>query len=123
MGSEGNGCCPLNCSHVYGYTTLMERLYPALAKDSAPAPTNLACTPPPGVERRWELPSPRGAVRLSDFVRNFDPSIGVTMRFGTSGFAIDGALASVIKTYLVVLQSDSQLSFLPQAALCNRRNR
>ena len=27
MGSEGNGCCPLNCSHVYGYTTLLERLY------------------------------------------------------------------------------------------------
>ena len=36
MGSEGNGCCPLNCSHVYGYTTLMERLFPDLAKDSAP---------------------------------------------------------------------------------------
>ena len=32
MGTEGNGCCPLNCSHVYGYTTLMERLFPDLAK-------------------------------------------------------------------------------------------
>ena len=32
-GTEGNGCCPLNCTHVYGYTTLMERLYPDLAMD------------------------------------------------------------------------------------------
>jgi len=86
MGSEGNGCCPLNCSHVYGYTTLMERLYPNLAKD----------------------------MRLSDFVRNFDPRFGVTMRFGTNGFAIDGALASIIKTLLVVQQSDSTLTFLRQ---------
>ena len=64
---------------------------------------------------RRALPRRLCAVRISDFIRNFDSSIGVTMRFGTSGFAIDGALASVIKTYLVVQQSDSQLSFLPQA--------
>ena len=44
LGCEGNGCCPLNCTHVYGYTTLMERLFPDLAKD----------------------------MRISDFVRNYD---------------------------------------------------
>lgn len=69
LGSEGNGCCPLNCSHCYGYGTLLERLFPELAKDMA----------------------------VSAFVRTFDPAIGVTMRFGYGGFAIDGALASVIK--------------------------
>lgn len=26
---------PLNCSHVYGYTTLLERMYPELGKDMA----------------------------------------------------------------------------------------
>lgn len=91
MGCEGNGCCPLNCSHVYGYTTLIERLYPSLAQN----------------------------MRLSDFVRNFDPTLGVTMRFGATGalnmrYAIDGALASVIKAYLAVQQSDADLSFLKQ---------
>ena len=25
LGNEGNNCCPLNCTHVYGYTTLLER--------------------------------------------------------------------------------------------------
>ena len=86
MGTEGNGCCPLNCTHVYGYTTLMERLFPSLAKDM-----------------RW-----------SDFVRNFDiAQQGCTMRFGEGGWAIDGALACVIKTYLVVRQSDGKsCSFL-----------
>jgi non-lysosomal glucosylceramidase len=84
QGSEGNGCCPLNCSHVYGYTTLMERLFPSLAQD----------------------------MRISDFVRNYKAGVGVTMRFGTNGWAIDGALASVIKTYLVVQQADPTLEFL-----------
>lgn len=85
LGCEGNGCCPLNCTHVYGYTTLIERLYPSLAKD----------------------------MRESDFVRNFDISKGgCTMRFGTGGWAIDGALACVIKTYLVVRQADNDSSWL-----------
>jgi len=34
------------------------------------------------------------------------------MRFGTGGWAIDGALACIIKTYLVVQQSDPALTFL-----------
>ena len=86
MGTEGNGCCPLNCTHVYGYTTLMERLYPDVAKD----------------------------MRISDFVRNYDDAAGgCTMRFGRGGWAIDGAFACIIKAYLVVQQADSQLSFLP----------
>jgi uncharacterized protein (DUF608 family) len=92
MGCEGNGCCPLNCTHVYGYTTLMERLYPSAAKD----------------------------MRISDFVRNYDkPGTasqwcgGCTMRFGAGGWAIDGALACILKTYLVVRQSDPTLTFLP----------
>jgi non-lysosomal glucosylceramidase len=86
MGTEGNGCCPLNCTHVYGYTTLMERLFPSLAKD----------------------------MRYSDFLRNFDIKAGgCTMRFGQGGWAIDGALACIIKTYLVVRQSDGpELLFL-----------
>ena len=93
MGSEGNGCCPLNCTHVYGYTTLMERLFPTLAQN----------------------------MRISDFVRTYDApekSIaycgGVPMRYGTGGWALDGTLASIIKTYLVVQQSDPDLSFLKQ---------
>jgi non-lysosomal glucosylceramidase len=93
LGSEGNGCCPLNCTHVYGYTTLMERLFPTLAQN----------------------------MRTSDFVRTYDPPGhssmycgGVPMRFGTGGWAIDGALASVIKTYLVVQQSDPECKFLAQ---------
>jgi non-lysosomal glucosylceramidase len=84
LGNEGNDCCPLNCTHVYGYTTLLERLFPDVARD----------------------------MRISDFVRNFDPTDGCTMRFGRGGFAIDGSLANVIKTYLVVLQSDPKLEFL-----------
>jgi hypothetical protein len=77
MGTEGNGCCPLNCTHVYGYTTLMERLFPDIAKD----------------------------MRTSDFVRNYDApgtssgfAGGCSMRYKTGGWAIDGALACVIKT-------------------------
>lgn len=86
MGTEGNGCCPLNCTHVYGYTTLMERLFPDVAKN----------------------------MRESDFIRNFDLKAGgCSMRFGTGGWAIDGALACIIKTYLVVQQSDSTLTWLP----------
>ncbi|OEU08666.1 hypothetical protein FRACYDRAFT_249567 [Fragilariopsis cylindrus CCMP1102] len=111
LGNEGNECCPLNCTHVYGYTTLLERLYPDLAKN----------------------------MRRSDFILNFDLSSsssesksddndyygnrdgnageGCTMRFGRQngvgfGFALDGSLACVIKTYLVVLQSDPTLDFL-----------
>jgi len=85
LGTEGNGCCPVNCTHVYGYTTLMERLFPTLAKN----------------------------LRTSCFVRNFDLAQGgCVMRFGTGGWAIDGALAEIIKTLLVVQQSDPTLSFL-----------
>ena len=36
------------------------------------------------------------------------------MRFGQGGWAIDGALACVLKTYLVVQQADSSLQFLTQ---------
>eukprot|EP00039_Didymoeca_costata_P014944 m.247006 g.247006 ORF g.247006 m.247006 type:complete len:1001 (-) comp16124_c0_seq1:153-3155(-) len=84
LGNEGNVCCPLNCSHVYGYTVLLERLFPTLAMD----------------------------MRVSDFVRNYAPGSGVRMRFGNNGFAIDGALAGVIKTYLAVRMSDPELKFL-----------
>ena len=87
MGCEGNGCCPLNCTHVYGYTTLMERLFPSLAKD----------------------------MRVSDFVRNYGRGgceQGCTMRFGRGGWAIDGALACIIKTYLVVRQNDPHATWL-----------
>ena len=52
-------------------------------------------------------------MRVSDFVRNYNPQVGgATMRFG-HGWAIDGALACVIKTYLVVQQADSKASWLP----------
>ena len=79
LGCEGNACCPLNCTHVYGYTTLIERMYPQMAK----------------------------SMRESDFIRNFNLKAGgCTMRFGTGGgWAIDGALANVIKTYLLVRQT------------------
>ena len=94
LGTEGNGCCPLNCSHVYGYTTLLERLYPELAKD----------------------------MRISDFIRNFNPACGVMMRYGIAGWAIDGALASVIMTDLVVREDDPTLEFLatvwPNVKVC-----
>ena len=73
-----------NCTHVYGYTTLLERLYPQLAQDMC----------------------------LSNFVRTYNQQLGgVTMRYG-QGWAIDGALASCIKAYICVRQSDSSLSFL-----------
>ena len=51
LGNEGNSCCPLNCSHVYGYTMLLERLFPTLAMD----------------------------MHYSAFVRNYNA--GVTMRY------------------------------------------
>ena len=84
LGNEGNECCPLNCTHVYGYTTLLERLFPDLAQN----------------------------MRISDFVINFHDGEGCTMRFGTGGYALDGSLSCVIKVYLVVLQSDPTLVFL-----------
>lgn len=84
LGFEGNHCCPLNCSHVYGYGILLERLFPEIAQN----------------------------MQYSAFVRTWDDANGVTMRFG-QGFAIDGALASVIKTYLAVQQGDGSLSWLP----------
>lgn len=85
LGCEGNGCCPLNCTHVYGYATLLERLFPDLAMDMC----------------------------VSNFVRNFDPEAGgATMRYGAGGWAIDGALACVIKAYLCVRQTDSTKEFL-----------
>lgn len=52
-------------------------------------------------------------MRVSDFVRNYDATNGCTMRFGAGGFAIDGSLANVIKTYLVVQQADSDGKWLP----------
>ena len=84
LGCEGNGCCPLNCSHVYGYTTLLERLYPELGQD----------------------------MQFSAFVRTYDPKQhGCTMRYG-GGWAIDGSLASVIKAYLAMRQGDSSNAYL-----------
>eukprot|EP00912_Choanoflagellata_sp_UC4_P001854 UC4_evm8s1188 len=85
LGNEGNVCCPLNCTHVYGYTVLLERLFPDMAKD----------------------------MRISDFVRTFQPENGVPMRFGGGGFPIDGSLANIIKAYLVVQQADPDLKWLP----------
>eukprot|EP01062_Namystynia_karyoxenos_P069413 TRINITY_DN64914_c0_g1_i1.p2 TRINITY_DN64914_c0_g1~~TRINITY_DN64914_c0_g1_i1.p2 ORF type:complete len:1022 (+),score=347.12 TRINITY_DN64914_c0_g1_i1:92-3067(+) len=86
MGFEGNHCCPLNCSHVYGYTVLIERLFPELARD----------------------------MHYSAFKRCYIEGQGPSMRFGRAGFAIDGGLASVIKTYLAVLQSDDKVTWLPE---------
>ena len=87
LGTEGNGCCPLNCVHVYGYATLLERLYPDLAMDMA----------------------------YSNFVRTFDAAArSVTLRFGFGRFAIDGALACVIKSLLCVRQADPELTWLRQ---------
>eukprot|EP01063_Lacrimia_lanifica_P028465 TRINITY_DN4158_c0_g1_i2.p1 TRINITY_DN4158_c0_g1~~TRINITY_DN4158_c0_g1_i2.p1 ORF type:complete len:848 (+),score=329.88 TRINITY_DN4158_c0_g1_i2:177-2720(+) len=85
LGWEGNHCCPLNCSHVYGYGVLLERLFPEVAKD----------------------------MLFSWFSRTYDPATGVTMRYGHNGFAIDGALACVIKAYLAVQQADGDVSWLP----------
>ena len=84
--NEGNNCCPLNCTHVIGYTFLLERLYPDLAQN----------------------------ILKSNFITNFDPTKGCTMRYGAGGFAIDGSLACVIKVYLAVLQGDSKLKFLQE---------
>lgn len=86
LGNEGNDCCPLNCTHVYGYSMMMERLFPDWAKN----------------------------MLHSNFVLNFDPDQGCSMRFGQGGFAIDGSLACIIKVYLVVKQADSKLEFLAQ---------
>ena len=85
LGNAGNEKGPLNGTHVYGYTTLLEKIFPDLARDMA----------------------------TSAFVRNFDlENGGCLVSFGEGGFAIDGALASVIKVYLVVLQSDPGFDFL-----------
>ena len=35
------------------------------------------------------------------------------MRYGTGGWAIDGALACIVKTFLVVRQADSSVKWLP----------
>lgn len=83
-GYEGNHCCALNCSHVYGYGVLLERLYPEAARD----------------------------MMYSAFHRTFTPPEGCSMRYGTSGWAIDGALASVIKAYMCVRQGDSSKQWL-----------
>jgi uncharacterized protein (DUF608 family) len=84
----GNACNekgPLNGTHWYGYTTLLECVFPVLAKD----------------------------MLTSAFVRNFDLKAGgCQVSYGIGGFAIDGALACVIKVYLVVLRSDPALDFL-----------
>lgn len=32
FGNEGNECCPFNCSHVNGYTTILERLFPGMQR-------------------------------------------------------------------------------------------
>jgi non-lysosomal glucosylceramidase len=58
LGCEGNGCCPLNCSHVYGYATLLERLHPEWAKDMS----------------------------FSAFVRTWEPATGCSMRYGSGGW-------------------------------------
>jgi hypothetical protein len=85
LGNAGNEKGPLNGTHVYGYTTLLEKIFPDLAQDMV----------------------------TSAFVRNFDLETGgCLVSFGEGGFAIDGALASVIKVYLVVLQSDPGFDFL-----------
>lgn len=70
---------------MYGYTTLLERLYPQdVAQD----------------------------MLYSNFVRNFDHDNGCSMRFGAFGYAIDGSLACVIKAFLTIQQADSNLKFL-----------
>ena len=87
LGNSGNDEGPINATHVYGYTTLLERIFPGLSRD----------------------------MLISTFVRNFDlGSGGCLVSFGEGGFAIDGALACVIKVYLVVRQSDPGLEFLGQ---------
>lgn len=85
LGNVANDKGPINATHVYGYTTLLERIFPSLSRD----------------------------MMSSTFVRNFDlQSGGCLVSFGQGGFAIDGALACVIKVYLVVKQSDPNLTFL-----------
>ncbi len=87
LGNVGNDQGPINATHVYGYTTLLEKIFPAMSKD----------------------------MMVSTFVRNFDlGSGGCQISFGQGGFAIDGALACVIQVYLVVKQSDPGLEFLSQ---------
>ena len=52
---------------------------------------------------------------VSNFVRNYDAkNNGCTMRYGMGGWAIDGALACVIKAYLCVRQGDPGVKWLPK---------
>ena len=80
-------CCWLNWTILLlpmMLTMLLERLYPELAQDMC----------------------------LTNFVRKYDQKQGgVTMRFGRQ-WAIDGALACVIKAFICVRQADSTLAFL-----------
>lgn len=84
LGTEGNGCCPLNHTHVHGHTMLLERLCPELARD----------------------------ICVTNFIRKCDQKQGgVMMRFGIH-FALDGALACVVKACICVRQADSKLTSL-----------
>jgi hypothetical protein len=52
------------------------------------------------------FPSLAKDMAYSSFVRNYIAGSGCSMRFGRGGWAIDGALACVIKAYLCVRQAD-----------------
>lgn len=104
----GEGCCPLNCTHVWGYEQALARLFPELERtmrhndwDVQQAPEGYVFTRtalPTYLPRPWEMKTPVG-----------------------ERVALDGMISTVLKTYREYRQGagrDWLLKYWPNVKRC-----
>lgn len=57
-GSEGNGCCPLNCTHVWNYAQSHARLFPEIGRNMRESDLLAYIHPDGGIPFRQHVPHP-----------------------------------------------------------------
>jgi uncharacterized protein (DUF608 family) len=83
--ADTEGCCPMNCTHVYDYVQTVAKLFPDLERDMRRLDLEHQQDPDGGVHHRIPVP--------------------IQAKPGGPGPAADGQLGTVLKTYREHLQS------------------
>jgi non-lysosomal glucosylceramidase len=97
----GGGCCPLNCTHVWGYEQSLSRLFPDLERTMREIDLEVQQFPSGNIATRTALP-----LYLPRAWQKKPPAEDIS--------CIDGTLSTVLKTYREYRQAGGRAWLTPQ---------